>query len=218
MQIAELANQVKRSLSPQALGALVQHLSEPEPIAIVGMACRFPGGADDPFRFWELVREGQNLVTEVPKERWSLREYFDPTPGVPGKMYTRYGAFLRDVDKFDADFFEISPLDASYLDPQQRLLLEVGWEALEDAGLAKQQIAGSDAGVFWGLFTDDYYDLQYAGTPSAHQSAATGTQRSMAAGRVSYWPSERARNFWRLLFAHLTGPDEALGEGEPCRR
>ena len=106
-----------------------------EPIAVIGMACRFPGGADSPATYWQLLRDGVDAITTVPRERFDVDLYYDPNPDAPGKMATRWGGFLRDVDRFDAPLFGIAPREAQSMDPQQRLLLEVTWEALEDAGL-----------------------------------------------------------------------------------
>src|SRR5689334_17431782 len=107
-----------------------------EPIAIVGIGCRLPGDANDPESFWKLLLKGVDAVTEVPADRWDIERYFDPDPDAVGKTYTRWGAFLRDVDKFDAAFFGISRREAQNVDPQQRLLLECSWEALEHAGIS----------------------------------------------------------------------------------
>ena len=127
-------NQVK-SLSPikrafRALEEMQKKLnaleySRREPIAIVGMGCRFPGGADSPEAFWQLLRDGVDTITEVPKERWNIDVYYDPDPAKPGKIATRYGGFVNPLHDFDAQFFGISPREAASLDPQQRLLLEV---------------------------------------------------------------------------------------------
>ena len=114
-----------------------------EPIAIVGIGCRFPGGADTPEAFWKLLHAGVDAVREVPKARWDIDRYFDPDPDAVGKTYSRWGGFVDEVDQFDAAFFGISPREAVSMDPQQRLLLEVTWEALEHAGIAASSLAGS---------------------------------------------------------------------------
>src|SRR6185437_5489129 len=107
-----------------------------EPVAIVGMGCRFPGGAVDPEAFWTLLSEGRDAVSTVPRDRWNVEDYYDPNPDTPGKLVTRCGGFLdRPVDGFDAQFFEIAPREAVNMDPQQRLALEVAWEALENGGI-----------------------------------------------------------------------------------
>src|SRR4030095_14192760 len=120
--------------------------SKTEPIAIVGMSCRFPG-AGDPDSFWLLLRDGVDATTEVPAARWEIDNYYDPDLDAPGKMYTRYGGFLAGIDQFDSQFFGISPREAMSLDPQQRLLLEVTWEALENAGQIRERLYGSKTGV-----------------------------------------------------------------------
>ncbi|WP_438010608.1 type I polyketide synthase [Sorangium sp. So ce321] len=158
-----------------------------EPIAIVGMACRFPG-ADDPEAFWRLLRDGTDAIREVPPERWDVDAYYDPDPGTPGRMYTRQGGFLDGIDRFDAAFFEIAPREAARVDPQQRLLLEVAWEALERAGRAPDQLAGTETGVFVGISNSDYAQLCIGGGDPTRIDAylPTGTMFSVAAGRLSY--------------------------------
>ncbi|HEX8119391.1 MAG TPA: polyketide synthase, partial [Pyrinomonadaceae bacterium] len=155
-----------------------------EPIAIIGMACRFPGGADSPEAFWRLLREGRDAITEVPPSRWDVDAYYDPDPEAPGKMTTRWGGFIDKVDEFDARFFGVSPREAASMDPQQRLLLEVAWEALEDAGQPLERLAGSRTGVFVGITTTDYVQLQ----PNIAEDVygGVGTAVSVAAGRISY--------------------------------
>jgi acyl transferase domain-containing protein/acyl carrier protein len=159
-----------------------------EPIAITGMGCRMPGGANSPEEYWQLLRDGRDGVSEVPADRWDIDAYYDPDPEAPGKMYTRCGGFLKfPLDRFDAAFFGISPREAKALDPQQRLLLEVAWEALEDAGVAASDLAGSPTGVFVGMAANDYANrsLKSEGLDlSAY--AGTGTDHSCAAGRLSY--------------------------------
>jgi acyl transferase domain-containing protein/SAM-dependent methyltransferase len=156
-----------------------------EPIAVVGMGCRFPGGADDPESFWRLLRDGVDTVTEVPSSRWDLEAYYDADPDAPGKMYARHGSFLKDIDRFDPRFFGISPREAHNMDPQQRLLLEVAWEALEDAGQAAEKLLDSDTGVFVGIGTNDYANKGVdTGTLDAY--FGSGNSMSAAAGRLSY--------------------------------
>jgi len=140
------------------LAALEQ--ADREPIAIVGMACRFPGGSDTPEAFWRFLRNGGDAVREIPLDRWDVSAYYDSNPGTPGKMYTRCASFLDNVDLFDPQFFGIAPREAIGMDPQQRLLLEVAWEALERAGIAPADVFGSRTGVFVGVCTSDYADMQ----------------------------------------------------------
>ncbi len=169
-------------------GARAKARPPAEPIAVVGMACRFPGGVTTPEQLWELLMQGTDAITEVPASRWDVDAYFDPEPGVPGKMYTRWGGFLDEVDRFDAEFFGISPREARAMDPQQRLLLEVAWEALERAGIAPDRLAGSSTGVYVGISSSDYGGrLMYGASPaSLDPYAITGNAFSVAAGRLSY--------------------------------
>ena len=106
------------------------------PVAVIGMACRLPGGIDSPEQLWEALLRGDDLVTEIPPDRWDADEYYDPEPGVPGRSVSKWGAFLDDVAGFDSEFFGISEREATAIDPQHRLLLETSWEAMEHAGLS----------------------------------------------------------------------------------
>ena len=158
-----------------------------EPIAIIGMSCRFPGGASNPQKFWELLKNGVDAITEVPDERWSLDSYYHPDPDTPGKMYTRYGGFIEQIDRFDPKFFHISPKEAIHLDPQQRLLLEVSWEAIEYAGQNPQDLNGSQTGVFIGICSNDYSQKIFAQDPETIDAyVASGNVHSTASGRLSY--------------------------------
>ena len=159
-----------------------------EPIAIVGIGCRFPRDADTPAAFWELLRNGVDSVTEVPPERWDVDAVYDPDPDALGKSYTRWGAFIRDVDRFDAAFFGVSPREAVSMDPQQRLLLELTWEALEHAAIAPSSLAGSATAVYVGITTHDYAMQLAESVGSRYGDAYTpsGTAHSVAAGRLSY--------------------------------
>jgi acyl transferase domain-containing protein/acyl carrier protein len=159
-----------------------------EPIAIVGIGCRFPGGADTPERFWELLRDGRDATGEIPADRWDQPALYDPNPDAAGRIYTRRGAFLSDVGGFDPQFFGMSPREAERLDPQQRLLLEVTWEALENAGLVPERTAEARGGVFIGVGQNDYGLLQfYSGD---HDGIGiydgSGNSLSFASGRLSY--------------------------------
>ena len=128
-----------------------------EPIAIIGIGCRFPGDAETPSKFWRMLCEGRDGIREVPQERWDIRRFYDPDPDKPGKTYTKFGGYLRQsIEHMDALFFGISPREAENLDPQQRLLLEVAWESLEDAGIPPDSVAGSAVGVFIGGFIIDH--------------------------------------------------------------
>jgi len=159
--------------------------AEREPLAIVGIGCRFPG-ASGPEAFWRLLCDGVDAIREVPPERWDARLYYSPAAGAAGRMNTRWGGFLDDVDRFDASFFGIGSREAVHMDPQQRLLLEVTWEALEDAGLPPSGLAGSRTGVFVGIGSSDYAALVAQRPAAVDAYAATGGALSIAANRISY--------------------------------
>jgi len=159
-----------------------------EPIAIIGLGCRFPGGADTLDKFWNILQHGVDTVAEIPADRWDVARYYDPNPEALGKMYTKMGSFLTEVDKFDAPFFGLPPLDAHSLDPQQRLLLEVTWEALENAGIAPHELRHSQTGMFIGSFWDDYSALNLYNDAPENIDAyrMISSLRGMHAGRLSY--------------------------------
>src|SRR6516162_4050102 len=157
-----------------------------EPIAVVGMACRFPGGAN-PDEFWDFLARGGDAVREIPAERWDIDASYDPDPDAKGKMYTRCGAFIPDFDHFSAAFFGISPREAQFMDPQQRQLLEVHWEALENAGILPRRLSAQQVGVFVGIGTTDYGDLHaLLGPLGSDAYNGTGGSHAAAAGRLSY--------------------------------
>jgi myxalamid-type polyketide synthase MxaB len=159
-----------------------------EPIAVVGIGCRFPPNIDSPESFWTLLESGGDAIGEVPADRWDKDYYYDSNPDVRGKICTRSGGFLQDKDRFDPQFFNISPREAMYMDPQQRLLLEVAWEALENANIPAHRFYGSDTGVFVGISVFDFANLvaKYLPEWDADHTVGTGSALSAAAGRISY--------------------------------
>jgi acyl transferase domain-containing protein/SAM-dependent methyltransferase len=158
-----------------------------EPLAIVGMAFRFPGHANDADSFMRLLWSGTDAITGIPGERWHLESVYADDPDAPGKMTTRYGGFIDEIDRFDAGFFGISPREAASMDPQQRLLLEVAWHALEDAGHASVALTGSRAGVYLGICNNDYGRALFAHPETIDVYFSTGNASSVASGRLSYF-------------------------------
>ena len=156
-----------------------------EPIAVIGMGCRFPQ-ADSPAAFWQLLRDGVDAVGEIPAERWNVDEYYDPNPDTPQKMYTRQGGFLQGVYHFDPEFFGIPPREALTMDPQQRLLLEVSWEALEHAGLAPERLTNTETGVYIGYMNRDHPQWYTEDEQQTDPYLLTGNSFSFSAGRLSY--------------------------------
>src|SRR5262245_48165560 len=157
-----------------------------EPIAIIAMSCRLPG-ASGPAELWRLLCDGRSAVGEPPAERVELYSTFNPDPAIVRTAGTRPGGFVSDVDKFDAEFFGISPVEAATMDPQQRLALELGWELFEDAGIPPGALAGSPVGVFVGAMWDDYASALYRrGVAAATSHSVPGAHRSMIANRLSY--------------------------------
>ncbi|WP_283139397.1 type I polyketide synthase [Rhizohabitans arisaemae] len=200
----DLGTWLGREVPPTALyehptvGLLARSLSAPkhptsakaaapsaEPVAIVGIGCRYPG-ADGPTGYWSLLAGGTDAIRDVPESRWDATPYFQAGEPMPGKMYTRRGGFLGDVSGFDPAFFGISYGEARFMDPQQRLLLEIAWEAFEDAGIIPGQLAGSSTGVFVGITTSDYAQLQLLAGLNTGPYSGTGNVFCMASNRISY--------------------------------
>ena len=156
-------------------------------IAIVGIGCRFPGGVHSPQTFWQLLLDQVDAIREIPQDRFDVKNLYDPRPAVPGKIMTRWGGYLDQLDQFDAAFFGISPREADRLDPQQRLILEVGWEAIEDAG----EVLGSDTllngGAFVGVWLNDYETRLFRDPAKIDFYMTTGSGRYSVAGRLSYF-------------------------------
>ncbi|MBX9645644.1 MAG: acyltransferase domain-containing protein [Xanthobacteraceae bacterium] len=161
-------------------------LASSEPIAIVGLGCRLPGGITDAQSMWRVLQDGVDTIGQVPENRWDADSLFDADPDSRGTMATRYGGFLDDVDRFDAMFFGISPREAASMDPQQRLMLEVNWLALENAGIAPDSLAGSPTGVFVGVGNSDYSRLLFRERDQIDAYAGSGSSASMIPGRLSY--------------------------------
>ncbi|MCV7197195.1 sulfolipid-1 biosynthesis phthioceranic/hydroxyphthioceranic acid synthase [Mycobacterium angelicum] len=156
------------------------------PIAVIGMGCRLPGGIDSPDMLWQALLRGDDLVTEIPADRWDADDYYDPEPGVPGRTVSRWGGFLDDVAGFDAEFFGISEREATSIDPQHRLLLETAWEAIEHAGLDPASLAGSSTAVFTGLAHEDYLVRTTGSGGLASPYVVTGLTNSVASGRIAH--------------------------------
>lgn len=183
-------------LSPQRLALLANELNErlqaieqerSEPLAIIGMGCRFPGGANDPESLWALLHDGVDAIREVPSDRWDIDAFYDPDPETPGRMATRWGGFIDAPERFDPKFFGIAPGEAITMDPQQRLLLETTWEALENAGVDPASLAGTATGVFVGVCNSDYaFHALQASRESITPYFASGLSHSVASGRISY--------------------------------
>lgn len=169
-----------------AMTAAPERMGGCEPVAIVGMACRFPQ-APDPGAYWQLLRDGRCARSEVPLDRWDAGQLYHPDPRHPGTAHSRFGYFLPEVDRFEPGFFGISPREAQSMDPQQRLMLELTWEALEDAGQVIDGLRGSRTAVFAGLIWNDYATLSHRlGFDAIAQHTVTSSHYSLLSNRVSH--------------------------------
>ncbi|MDP7702942.1 type I polyketide synthase [Mycobacterium sp. TY815] len=164
----------------------ISRIAVAEPIAVVGIGCRFPGGVTGPDSFWDLLVEGRDAISPVPADRWDAEAFFDPDPLTPGHMTTRWGGFVPDIAGFDAEFFGITPREAAAMDPQQRMLLEVAWEALEHAGIPTDSLSGTRAGVMMGVYFNEYQSMLAANPDTVDAYTGTGNAHSITVGRISY--------------------------------
>ncbi|NEA99061.1 type I polyketide synthase [Streptomyces sp. SID13726] len=184
---ARLAEELLGRTAPARPAAPAPRGTGTDPIAVVAMACRYPGGVTSPEQLWDLVFGERDAVGDLPGDRgWDLDALYDPEPGRPGRSYARHGAFLHDAAEFDAGFFGISPREAVAMDPQQRLLLETSWEALERAGIDPLSVRGSSTGVFAGVMYHDYATRLRSVPEDADGFLGTGASASVASGRVAY--------------------------------
>jgi phthiocerol/phenolphthiocerol synthesis type-I polyketide synthase B len=157
-----------------------------EPIAVVGIGCRFPGDVAGPEGYWRLLVDAEDAISEVPADRWDADAFYDPDPLTPGRMTTKWGGFVSDIARFDADFFGITPREAGAMDPQQRMLLEVAWEALEHAGISPDSLSGSRTGVMMGVYYNEYQSLSAQSAETVSAYTGTGNAHSVTVGRIAY--------------------------------
>ncbi|WP_133056476.1 type I polyketide synthase, partial [Mycobacterium decipiens] len=164
----------------------VSRISVAEPVAVVGIGCRFPGDVSGPEGFWDLLADGRDAISRIPADRWDADAFYHPDPLMPGRMTTKWGGFVPDIAGFDAEFFGITPREAAAMDPQQRMLLEVAWEALEHAGIPPDSLSGSRTGVMMGVYFNEYQSMLAASAENVDAYTGTGNAHSITVGRISY--------------------------------
>ncbi len=164
----------------------ISRIAVAEPVAVVGIGCRFPGDVTGPESFWDLLAEGRNAISRIPADRWDADAFYHPDPLTPGRMTTKWGGFVPDIAGFDAEFFGITPREAAAMDPQQRMLLEVSWEALEHAGIPPDSLSGSRTGVMMGVYFNEYQSMLAANPENVDAYSGTGNAHSITVGRISY--------------------------------
>ncbi|CKQ15645.1 phenolpthiocerol synthesis type-I polyketide synthase PPSB [Mycobacterium tuberculosis] len=164
----------------------VSRIAVAEPVAVVGIGCRFPGDVDGPESFWDFLVAGRNAISTVPADRWDAEAFYHPDPLTPGRMTTKWGGFVPDVAGFDAEFFGITPREAAAMDPQQRMLLEVAWEAREHAGIPPDSLGGTRTAVMMGVYFNEYQSMLAASPQNVDAYSGTGNAHSITVGRISY--------------------------------
>src|ERR1700744_1661348 len=164
----------------------ISRVAVAEPVAVVGIGCRFPGNVTGPESFWDLLIEGRNAISGIPADRWDADAFYDPDPLTPGRMTTKWGGFVPDIAGFDAEFFGITPREAAAMDPQQRMLLEVSHEALEHAGIPPDSLGGTRTGVVMGFYFNEYQSMLAANPENVDAYSGTGNAHSITVGRISY--------------------------------
>ncbi|CFR71423.1 phenolpthiocerol synthesis type-I polyketide synthase PPSB [Mycobacterium tuberculosis] len=164
----------------------VSRIAVAEPVAVVGIGCRFPGDVDGPESFWDFLVAGRNAISTVPADRWDAEAFYHPDPLTPGRMTTKWGGFVPDVAGFDAEFFGITPREAAAMDPQQRMLLEGAWEALEHAGIPPDSLGGTRTAVMMGVYFNEYQSMLAASPQNVDAYSGTGNAHSITVGRISY--------------------------------
>lgn len=162
-----------------------QEVAKREPLAIVGMGCRFPGGVSSVDEFWQLMVDERSGIVEVPADRWNKDRFYNKNSDIPGKMITKWAGFLDRFDEFDAQFFGISPREALRMDPQQRWLLEVAWETMEDAGVPPETLRESLTGVFIGIASNDYANVAMGDPKNVDVHTNSGSTLSIASNRIA---------------------------------
>src|SRR6478672_6213401 len=183
-RIAGMSDQQRTALSGEFDKA--SRIVAAEPVAVVGIGCRFPGDVAGPEGYWRLLVDAVDAITEVPADRWDANAFYDPDPLTPGRMTTKWGGFVSDISRFDADFFGITPREAAAMDPQQRMLLEVAWEALEHAGIPPDALSGSRTGVMMGVYYNEYQSLSAQSPEMVSAYTGTGNAHSVTVGRIAY--------------------------------
>ncbi|RFD24048.1 polyketide synthase, partial [Mycobacterium uberis] len=183
-RIASMTAQQRATLAEEF--TKTSRIAVAEPIAVMGIGCRFPGDVTGPDSFWDMLVGGRNAISQIPADRWDGDAFYDPDPLTPGRMTTKWGGFVPDIAGFDAEFFGITPREAAAMDPQQRILLEVVWEALENAGIPTDSLAGSRTGVMMGVYFNEYQSMLATRLENVDAYSGTGNAHSITVGRISY--------------------------------